>query len=361
MTKLGAHVTQGSRTGYGDYVQAKPAVVLAKGEGGALVEANQNGHTITIFRHTAFLDAPHGIDQTNEYGAREMAEYWYPSLKAQWLQNRADYYQITNEGGGNDDQSLKNFVAFEKRILELAENDGYRCCVLNYAAGQPHFHLWKEYSVPLIKRAWQGKHLYGRHVYGLGYNDLVVGGNPTEYAQRLINEILHMRSLNLAGGVVVTECGVDGGFTFEGQRLISQMQQYEMILRNYREVVGICTWTLGDWHGANWQDAIPSFVQYMNSNPTPKWTWPTVENPKPKIVILKKPQIFEMTREENRAANEWAFDNYGRTGTHSIDDMVTMLTAGNTESYAVIVHPTRPSQIKAIEELVRLGLNYIVL
>jgi len=88
---------------------------------------------------------------------------------------------------------------------------------------------------------------------------------------------------------------------------------------------------------------------------------PPIEPPvdAPKIVIVKKPQIANMTYGENEVVSEWAWDNYGRTATHSTDDMLTMLRAGNEESYAVVWWADR--QYGVLEALVREGFNYILM
>jgi hypothetical protein len=158
-TKFGLHVTQGSRNRFGDVVAAAPAVVLAVGEGGALVEARDksSGRTITIFREqTVYHDAPPGLDQMSEVQARQAAEQYWPQLVDRYRLNPADYYQAVNETGGDNPTSLRNIVAFEIRLMELAEADGYRLCVGNPAGGSPgSWELWVEHYVRLIRRAAQ--------------------------------------------------------------------------------------------------------------------------------------------------------------------------------------------------------------
>ena len=55
MSKIGAHTTGAPRTGYGDFCKARPAVVTAVDDGGALgeVKRESDGHTVTIFRDTS--------------------------------------------------------------------------------------------------------------------------------------------------------------------------------------------------------------------------------------------------------------------------------------------------------------------
>ncbi len=63
MTKLGAHITTGPRNGYGSFCDAKPAVVIGVGEGGALTEAKEKsgGHNITIYRDPTVRGRVHTV------------------------------------------------------------------------------------------------------------------------------------------------------------------------------------------------------------------------------------------------------------------------------------------------------------
>ena len=133
MTNLGAHVTGGPRDGYGPFCEAKPRLVLAVNEGGALIEAKQKsgGHTVTVFRDTTvYLEAPGDINNPPGTYA-QMAAYWYPQLADRWLKNIADYYVVTNEQGGNDRQSYENLINYVREIMKLANPDGFKLCVLN--------------------------------------------------------------------------------------------------------------------------------------------------------------------------------------------------------------------------------------
>jgi murein DD-endopeptidase MepM/ murein hydrolase activator NlpD len=128
--------------------------------------------------------------------------------------------------------------------------------------------------------AWAGRHIYGRHAYGSGDlvnpNGSVVIGNPS----RPFEELGHLRAAGAAGGIVITECGLDAGFGFAGeQRFVQQITGYEKLLRPYPEFIGLAAWTLGNWSEANWQDAIPALTAYLEANPSPKWEWPGQPEP----------------------------------------------------------------------------------
>jgi hypothetical protein len=205
LSKLGTHVTQGGRTGYGPYCAAKPAVVLAANEGGALLEAkaNSGGHAFTVFRDTTvYLDAPHGIDQATPEQARQMADNHWPVLRAKWQQNPADAYTVLNEPAGHDLAVMPSYLAYELRMMELAEADGLKLCVLNLATGTPDFDVWQAVYAPHIRRAFEAGHVYGRHLYD---------GNGLA---RALQEAEWLHEQGIIGGMVITEAGLNGGYGY---------------------------------------------------------------------------------------------------------------------------------------------------
>lgn len=370
MSKLGAHIVPGSRNGYGPLCEAKPAVVLATNDGGALGEAWQKsgGHTYTIFRNTVlYKDAPHGIDRMTPAQGRALADTMFPQLRASWSLNPAEFYTCLNEPAGNDMAILPTYLAYELRVMELAEQNGIRLCVLNLAGGTPGdadgktgLDIWKANYVAHIRRAFQGGHIYGRHCYG-GPKLSVADGNTN----RAFLEAAHLRAVGLGhGGIVITEAGRNGGYGYAGDAdFIADVQAYNAQMMGHSNIIGACLWTLGEWDppSSNWQTAIPGLIPWMVANPTPKWTPgnPPAPPDLPKIVILKKPQKAEMTEAENAAANTHAWSNYGRTTTHSIDDMLRMLSGGNSDSYAILAYPERASQAEAAAALQAGGFRWV--
>ncbi|MEW5988190.1 MAG: M23 family metallopeptidase [Chloroflexota bacterium] len=285
MSKLGAHVNTGARNGFGEFCAAKPAVILST-EGGALVEARQlsGGHTITIYRDTTvYQDVPANMDHITPDQARQLADTLYPQLKAKWLLNPADYYTTQNEPAGNDEAVMPNYVAYEERLMELAEVDGFRLCILNLSGGTPgDIEVWKRVYVPHIQRAFAGGHIYGRHAYG---GDLVTAdGQPFDgNVERPLLEAAYLRSLGLNGGVALTELGLEAGFGFVGVgRFVEQVTGYEALLQQHSNIIGGCLWTLGDFVtgglNANWQSAAPDLAEWMAQHPSPRWT-PTAPLP----------------------------------------------------------------------------------
>jgi len=123
-----------------------------------------------------------------------------------------------------------------------------------------------------------------------------------------------------------------------------------------------------------WTDLGKTINGYMTnlSNNVIKRDWPQPAIPeppdlpdlplpgvKPKIVILKLAQ--EHMETEWVIAGSYAYQNYKRTITASLDDTLTMLFGGNVESYAIVVDPELESQKETIRELKANNFKYEVL
>jgi len=256
-TKLGLHVNTGPRGGFGPICLSAPAVVLAAGEGGALAEAKRksNGRTLTIYRDvTVYPDAPPGIDHMTESGAIAAAEHFWPQLRGQYVLNPADYYQATNEVGGDNEQTLANLVVFESRLMDLAERDGYRLVIANAAGGSPaNWEFWLKYIVPLIRRAGEGGHIYGRHAFGgvvMASNGMLTSPGPAAAdgnAGRPFIEAAYLRKVDIRTPLIVTEAGVYGGMRFPGtQELLADAARYDALCAQHDNIWGFCLWTFGD-------------------------------------------------------------------------------------------------------------------
>jgi murein DD-endopeptidase MepM/ murein hydrolase activator NlpD len=281
-TKFGLHVTQGSRDGYGEVVAAAPALVLAVAEGGALVEAREKSvaapgaapRTITIFREqTVFHDAPPNIDHMSEAEAIAAAGHYWPLLKARYAQNPADYYQPVNETGGDNETSLRNIIAFEQRLMELAEQDGIKLAIGSPAGGSPgSWELWVRFYVPLIRRAGEGGHVYSRHAYGgvvPGSNGLLTNedGQPADdNAGRPFREAEFLRQQGILTPIVITEAGPHAGYRFPGaDTFVEDLARYDRLCQQHENIWGFCAWTYGNYQNfpANIEAASNHMAAYL--------------------------------------------------------------------------------------------------
>jgi hypothetical protein len=357
-----------TRNGIGGY----PARIVISINGNGLGAGEQAPGTLTIFRDTTvYVERPsdlytHPLATTIEY-----AQYWYDRLRPIWQRNRADYYTITNEGVGHDAAEVQRHIAYQRNIATLANRDGLRVVVGKLAVGTPHWDLWRQYYAPFVVEAWEsGRNIYGRHIYGGGdlvdSNGRIIDAAPN-HPVRILHELDALRSMGYGGGVVIAECGLDGGVgVVDWQRFHFQATKFEQALRPYADIlIGLCWWELGNTEfRADYTDRLRELRPYADSHQLGKWepvTQPVPPPSGPKIVIVKKPQRSEMTIAENQTIGIWAWDNYGRTTTHSIDDMLTMLRAGNAESYAVVWYAERPSQRAAIAALEAEGFTYLLM
>lgn len=272
-TKAGLHVVSGSRNGYGQVVGM--ACVVGVNEGGALVEARQNyNNTVTIFRVTNpypfYLEAPEGIDQWNKQTAINHANWIYPYFVQKWKQNPADYYIVLNEPFSDQD-NIDVYLAYERQLMDLAHEDGYKICMLNLAGGSPSWDAWHGLVVPHLAYGYSLGHIYGRHAYG---GDLMpLDGNTG----RPFKEAEYLRSQGLNGGIVITELGVHGGYGYHPDLFMSQYPQYDLEMKKHPNIIGACWWTVGDWTSSdkgnsNYQDSLGWFSEYVGNNPANEWT-----------------------------------------------------------------------------------------
>jgi len=299
---IGAHF---SRNG----IKQFPARVVLSMYGNGIGGDETHPDTIVVLRDTRVFpsgEAPpdfHTFDPVasgiswDQYG-----RYWYsertevtpppdsdmgfPNFKACWdTLPPADYYTICNEQGGGEGntpaekdeirRNVQRLCDIERAIAYAANADGRKCCVGNFAGGSPgDFELWKEIIAPFILEAWQnGGNIYGRHVYAdqfIDANGNVTPGQP----QRVINELKHLQFIGYGGGVVLTECGLDGGYgVADLSRFTYQVQAWEAALRPYADILmGFCFWECGDtgFH-ADYTNHLKTLIPFMNNSYLGKW------------------------------------------------------------------------------------------
>lgn len=209
--------------------------------------------------------------------------------------------------------------------------------------------MWNQYGA-----------IYARHAYGGG--NLMVGSDPVPGSpSRPFNEIAHLRTLGYGGGMVLAECGLDGGYgRTDYGRFRVQALGYAAALKAHADmVIGLCWWECGQTgFNANYTDHLQQLRPELDTS-LPKWT-PATTPPPPggnyKSVVFKLAQ--EHTRAEWQAIAGLAYDEYKRTLTASHDNLIVMVGDGNAESYAVVFDPGLPSQVATIQALQEAGLNY---
>lgn len=245
LSLIGGHFTEnGLGAGY-------PSRVCMSIQDNGLGE--QHPDTIKVFRDvTVYNDGPPDLHTHPQRRSMEFARYWYDRLRPIWLASDADYFTITNELGGSNPDHILDHIAFESNICQLAHADGLKCAVGKLAGDSPDWNsnLWEELYAPFIVKMWdEYGAIYARHVYG---GDLVdANGVPTNdppgNPQRPFLEAYHLRSLGYGGGMVLAECGLDGGYgVTDYGRFQTQVLGYAEALKPYSDIIiGLCFWECG--------------------------------------------------------------------------------------------------------------------
>lgn len=312
-TRFGLHIATGPRNGYGLVAAASPAAVISVGEGGALLEAweKSNRQTVTIFREqTVFHDAPLGIDHMTTDQARAVADHVWPQLMASYRLNPADFYQPTNETGGDNRKSLANIFAFETRLMELAEaeDEPVHLAVASPAGGSPgDWDIWVDLFVPHIRRAGSGGHIYNRHAYGgvvEGSSGFLTKAGPAPEdanAGRPFREAEFLRQQGIFTPMIITEAGQNAGFRFPGRTpFIEDMARYDQLCQQHSNIWGFCSWTYGKYldFPANIQPASPRMAQYLHQQggaTRPAYPEPAVVDTG---IIIVEPDVHEPVETE---------------------------------------------------------------
>ena len=353
---IGIHVTKNG-------IKQLPSRAILSLNGVGLGGDEIHQDTIKIVRDTRVFpdgEAPPDFNSfvPGDVTWQQYGEYWYSqrtenggSFKNAWNLNPADYYQICNEQGGNDAWALQRLVDIERAISQAANADGRQCCILNLAGGTPgDFELWKQIIAPFILEAWQnGRNIYGRHCYADKFvNDdgSIVPGQP----QRIIDELEYLKSQGYQGGMVLTECGLYGGYGVADYTYFEeQAKRWEAALMAYADIfIGLCWWEGGNTgFNADYTNHLKALVPYMQSVTLSRWQPNEEPNMKHKAIVVKLPQDMTATEWNEAAAAAFQFRH---TMTASHDDMLTILNGGNESSYVKFSHPERDSEAVALIE-----------
>lgn len=262
-TKAGAHIAGEEREGWRSVAMETPALVVSIADSGVHTEAKTLGgpNVTTVFRHWRpdkhYGDYPADLAQwPDESFARKAAGYWWEEVLWPAYQiNPADFYQPINEAAGDDLHSIRMMVAFEWRLMELAEAAGIRLAVTGLSYDTPAWDLWVEHYVPLLARAAEGGHAYSRHAYGAerGY-------------QRVVVEAHYLQEAGIEVPILVTEAGVGEGRAFPGvDATMDAIARYDRAFEDIEALWGFAWWTYGDWgeNNANIAPASQAIASYL--------------------------------------------------------------------------------------------------
>lgn len=302
MNQIGGHFTKNG------VVRNWPARAILSLNGNGLGEQHED--TIVIVRNTTVFPDGEAPPDFNTFDPEATGitwqvygEYWYNgrteeggNFRDAWAKTPADYYQILNEqgGGGDDAFAIQRTLDIERAIMQAANADGRKCCILNLADGNPDFETWKRMFAPFIIEAWDSDgNIYGRHLYG--YDDLILpDGTPSVQVQRVLDELDYLKANGYGGGVVLTETGIMGGYDVaDFQAFHFQITKLEQLLRPYADMlIGFCWWECGDAKDfrADYTDHLKQMTPYMEQHSIPGWRKET-EPPIPPPVDHAHPEL----------------------------------------------------------------------
>lgn len=348
-SKLGLHVTTGSRNGYN--LTAPHARGIVSFLADAFVEAAETTYRVWRYRYDyngqTNDDIMPGFDSLTLEQMAAQAAYWWPIMRDQAAAEEQrlgvciDAIKATNEVGGNDQAALEKLVAYELALMTLAEADGRTLVFGNFASASPHWEIWEALCAPFVQEGWQRGHIYSRHAY------FDIG----DYYTHMERPFFELEHFDEPGPTILGEIGF---VAFPGTSiLINMLQEYDTQLALYPEIGFGAIFTYGQWNNANIQNASAELGVYLRERPFERWR-PHYDQPPPpppggqhRAVVVKLPQT--MTRQEWLDAAAVAYD-YRHTMTASHDDMMTVLRGGNRESYVKASHAARDGDALALVE-----------
>ncbi len=328
-TKLGIHVNQGSRRGYGDVARAAPAAVVAL-EAGAFDECPPSTikiwRTQTVHNHE---DAPGDIDHISEQRAFESAsDYWGAKLweKFKPVHERYDnvYFQPVNETGGRGDtpesvKSLRNVLAYERGLMAFFEAKGARLALTGFAGDSPDWQPWVDRVVPHLERGRQGGHLYCRHAYGgvpLNAEKMLTmpdGSPSTDNTARPFEEAVYLASQGVHIPIVIGEAGQNGGVGFAGtDQVMADYERFDKwcLKPEHYLIVAFCAWTYGDWmsHHPNIEAASDKLARYLKDKTPYQLIIPVTPIPEPAPIEQPTEPPKEKKKKLNAGINVGHFE-----------------------------------------------------
>lgn len=276
--KLGVHVTTGNRDGYGTVAPHSRIVVSKLADAGLEIGDNtffiyRPGEDVGIYTYNG-QNNNNIMPGFNDLTLADMvpqAEYWWPRILAAVIAEESrlgivvDAIQPINEAEGDDPDVIAKLVAYETRLMELANQSGRKLAFASYAPNSPHIDLWKQHSVQFIKKGWELGHIYSRHVY---LDFVPIDDNRT----RIFDEINHFKSLGIeVGPIALTEWGF---INYPGNtNFMNAFTEWDTLIAPYEEIGGLAAFTYGDWnnYAAQIAPASPQMSAYLQSNPATKW------------------------------------------------------------------------------------------
>jgi hypothetical protein len=261
MSKFGAHITNGKRNGFGAALQKcaealSPVPVLFALDQNVYNDvATYSPETVLIYRTQPRINGEAWDNPPGMYNGDPvaMANYWYALIKPNWLLNRAHYYAPSNERNPLPSQDAW-IDAFDLRMMQLAEADGFKLALHGDSLGTPELTQWRNYTTSLRHAAQHG-HIITLHE--------PIEGNALAFRYRAVHDITEQFAPGLK--IAISECY--GNLNGNQTQYVQSFYGYDARAMQDPYLIGFCAYQLGG--DETWSDAIPLWADYVSTHRTP--------------------------------------------------------------------------------------------
>jgi hypothetical protein len=294
MSKLGVHVSNGNRRGFGEFLQTcanagSPVPVVFSVDQDVWPDVEKfSPQTVVVFRHqnrdphTGGQDGP---GDTYVGDPIKSAQRWMAANMPAWRRNRAHYYAPINEQDAGVLAGYTWLNDFSLECLRIADANGFKLALYGFSGGNPRDGAtdldrstledkWRE-LVPSLQFAKQHGHILLLHEYGFG-SEPANGGRRTSLRASAPNLALRYRRsyrwlarFEADPPLVISESGAGvGGFGELGQAAwLADAIWYDQELMRDRIVIGCCLYQVGG--DENIRNVLPALGAYVAAASTP--------------------------------------------------------------------------------------------
>lgn len=219
MSELGVHVASNNRTGFGEILDAGPAVVVSVDQN-VMAEVRRRAPGAVIAFRTQLPDGadnPPGLLETPIADIPLVATRWCESRYPIWAGNPgADYYIVNNELDVSTIESAEKLNAFFLACMAWCETNNLRAGICSFSTGCPSddggLTLEQRWAplLPSVAYAEQHGHVLVLHAHAMEHGPLSTTGQSIAYRHE--RSLLYFAQHGLTPEVIIGELsnGVGG-------------------------------------------------------------------------------------------------------------------------------------------------------
>lgn len=203
------------------------------------------------------------------YTPQQGAQWYYNQVKAKWVQYRSviDVWETCNEWSWHWAWQADFYI----ELMNLAEADGFRLGLWACSVGNPPTEYYEDISRACVRAKAHGNHILCLHEYGLwappGEQHALLKNAGPSLVTRYRQLYQYLIPRNADCPLVISECGENGGGGFTGTEVfVDDFAWYDAQMKQDSYVIGCSAWTLGNWSGANFNEALPALADYISTH-----------------------------------------------------------------------------------------------